>query len=154
MTSTEGSTVRFSSRTPVVRPAAIRRFARVLESKVSKGGYFDCLITSSHALRRMNRDWRGKDQVTDVLSFPVQDGLQRSRFLGDIAISEARARMQARAYGHSVETEIYILMLHGLLHLMGLDHETDSGRMARLERRFRGQLGLPVGLIERAAEAV
>jgi len=70
--------------------------------------------------------------------------------MGDIAVSAGRARAQAREYGHTIEQEIQILMLHGLLHLLGMDHETDGGRMARAEKRWRGALGLPNGLIERA----
>ncbi len=69
--------------------------------------------------------------------------------MGDIAISYARARVQARRFGHAPEDELRILMLHGVLHLVGLDHETDSGKMARAERRWRVRLGLPNGLIER-----
>jgi len=69
--------------------------------------------------------------------------------LGDIAISLPRARAQAHEFRHSTEREIQILMLHGLLHLLGLDHETDRGRMARVEKRWRVRLGLPNGLIER-----
>jgi probable rRNA maturation factor len=69
--------------------------------------------------------------------------------LGDIAISLGRARAQAREFGHTIEQEVQILMLHGVLHLMGHDHETDSGAMARAEKRWRAKLGLPNGLIER-----
>jgi rRNA maturation RNase YbeY len=69
--------------------------------------------------------------------------------LGDLAISLQRARAQARQFGHATETEIRVLMLHGLLHLLGLDHESDNGRMAKAERRWRTKLGLPGGLIER-----
>jgi len=70
-------------------------------------------------------------------------------FLGDIAISFARARAQARAFGHDTGQEVRVLMLHGLLHLLGMDHTADSGRMARAEKRWRARLGLPTGLIER-----
>ena len=70
-------------------------------------------------------------------------------FLGDIAISLGRARAQAREFGHSIEQEVQILMLHGVLHLCGHDHEADSGAMARAEKRWRAKLGLPNGLIER-----
>jgi probable rRNA maturation factor len=69
--------------------------------------------------------------------------------LGDIAISLPRARAQARQFGHSTESEIRILMLHGVLHLVGMDHAADAGRMARAEKRWRLRLGLPDGLIER-----
>jgi probable rRNA maturation factor len=71
--------------------------------------------------------------------------------LGDIAISAARARAQARDFGHSTEDEIRILMLHGVLHLLGMDHETDAGVMARAEKRWRARLGLPNGLIDRTS---
>jgi len=150
MSSSASSTIRFSPAQPRLRAAAIRHFARILEAEVTKGRYFDCIITTSRELRRLNRTWRGKDEVTDVLSFPVTGKIHEVRkFIGDIAISVARARAQARDYGHSAETEIYILMLHGVLHLMGLDHETDDGVMARTELRWRTRLGLPSGLIER-----
>jgi probable rRNA maturation factor len=150
MASSEGSTIRFSPAQPHLRAAAIRHFARILEADVAKGKHFDCLITTNRELRRLNRTWRGKDSATDVLSFPVFGTVHEVRnFIGDIAISVARARAQAREFGHTAETEIYILMLHGVLHLMGMDHETDDGRMARAERHWRARLGLPSGLIER-----
>ena len=69
--------------------------------------------------------------------------------LGDLAISLPRARAQAREFGHGTAEEIQILMLHGVLHLLGMDHETDRGRMARVEKRWRARLDLPNGLIER-----
>ena len=128
-----------------VRPRAVRLFARRLEREVAKGGRFDCLITGDAELRRLNLSFRGKDYATDVLSFPSAGG-----HLGDLAISAMRARAQAREFGHSTEDELRILMLHGVLHLLGHDHETDAGRMARMERRWRRELGLPNGLIERA----
>lgn len=135
-------------------------FARKLQREVSKGKAFDCLITGDAELRRLNREFRGKDYATDVLSFPTipshhQPTHGGARFslpfpsLGDLAISLARARSQAREFGHSTEQEVRILMLHGLLHLLGMDHETDTGKMARAEKRWRTQLGLPNGLIER-----
>ena len=129
----------------------LARFARKLETTVAQGLPFDCLITTDSELRRLNREFRGKDRVTDVLSFPaghVRNGGGSQR-LGDLAISIVRARVQAREFGHKLEQEIEILMLHGVLHLLGLDHETDAGRMARAEKRWRKRLGLPSGLIER-----
>ena len=166
MSSPEGSTVTFRRATAGVRPAVIRRFTRLLETDVAKGRAFDCLITGDAELRRLNSDFRGKDYATDVLSFPAagQDfrpGAAPAKnrrqagapapHLGDIAISTVRAREQARGLGHSVEDEVRILMLHGVLHLLGMDHETDSGRMARAERRWQTRLRLPGGLIERAS---
>jgi probable rRNA maturation factor len=86
-------------------------------------------------MRRVNRDFRGKDKTTDVLSFPgdPEDG----GHLGDILISVPTARRQAEAAGHPVERELKVLLLHGLLHCMGYDHETDDGAMERLERKLR-----------------
>jgi probable rRNA maturation factor len=131
-------------------------FARKLQEAVARGRAFDCLITGDAEMRRLNRDFRGKDYATDVLSFPAAPDAAPERnggpaMLGDLAISALRARAQAREFGHSAEDEVRILMLHGLLHLMGMDHETDQGNMARAERRWRRRLGLPGGLIERAA---
>jgi probable rRNA maturation factor len=145
MSSPEGSTVLFRRAAADVRPRAVSGFARKLEQQVAKGRPFDCLITGDAELRRLNREWRGKDYPTDVLSFP--DGVGGR--LGDLAISAMRARAQAREFGHSTEEEVRILMLHGVLHLLGMDHETDRGRMARAEKRWRRALGLPNGLIER-----
>ena len=104
-------------------------------------------------VRALNRQFRKKDQATDVLSFPAQ--ARRSRgaadpYLGDIVIAAGVARRQARQAGHPLQTELRILALHGLLHLLGYDHEHDDGRMARLERRLRVKGGLREGLIERA----
>ena len=120
-------------------------FARQLRDELAGGVSFQCLITNDGELRRLNRDFLGKDYPTDVLSFPEQgDG-----FLGELAISGDRAIEQAAGFGHSPEDEVRILMLHGVLHLMGYDHETDRGRMGRTESRWRRRLGLPAGLIER-----
>lgn len=88
------------------------------------------------------------DHATDVLSFPSSPG---DTSLGDIVIASGVARRQARAAGHALTVELKVLALHGLLHLLGYDHEIDDGRMARLERRLRRRHGLPAGLIERAA---
>jgi len=152
MSSPEGSTVLFRLVPPGVRPLALRRFARRLEREVCGGRSFTCLIAGDGELRRLNRDFRGKDYSTDVLSFPGQGGtgaFDFQSFLGDIAISRHRASAQAREFGHPPETEIRILMLHGVLHLLGMDHESDGGRMARAEKRWRARLHLPNGLIER-----
>jgi probable rRNA maturation factor len=141
---------------PDVSPRAAARFARRLEREVAKGRSFDCLITGDAELRRLNREWRGKDYATDVLSFPCSAGPWPARsqgmalrHIGDLAISVMRARAQAREFGHSTGQEVNVLMLHGVLHLLGMDHETDGGRMARAERRWRRAFGLPAGLIER-----
>jgi len=154
MPSPEGSSVRFRRVPASLRRAPIERFARTLQKEIAKGRPFDILIAGDVELRRLNRDFRGQDYTTDVLSFPSQPRRGAFRagsgaFLGDIAISLGRARAQAREFGHTIEREVQILMLHGVLHLMGHDHESDSGAMARAEKRWRAKLGLPNGLIER-----
>jgi probable rRNA maturation factor len=146
MSSPEGSTVNFRRVPATLRRRSIENFARKLEAEVSKGRAFDTLITGDAEIRRLNRDFRGQDYPTDVLSFPSGDPAVS---LGDLAISLNRARAQARQFGHTVEQEIEILMLHGLLHLLGFDHEADSGLMARAEKRWRARLALPNSLIER-----
>jgi probable rRNA maturation factor len=103
-------------------------------------------VTGDAELRRLNREFLGKDHATDVLSFP--DG---GDSLGDIAISRQRAQAQAAEFGHSLMEELQVLLLHGVLHLTGLDHEADSGEMERIEKRWRVKLGLPSSLIERTA---
>ena len=104
-------------------------------------------------MRVLNRQFRGKDAVTDVLSFPAGPSTSLRAgtrgFLGDIVIAAGVAKRQARAAGHRIQTEIRVLALHGLLHLLGYDHEADDGKMARAEARLRKKAGLPMGLIER-----
>jgi len=121
----------------------VTRFAGRLRLEVAEGRAFTCLLTDDRELRRLNREFLGKDYPTDVLSFPEDGGL------GEMAISAERAVAQAAEQGHSTEEELSILMLHGLLHLMGMNHVGDRGKMARAERRWREKLGLPDGLIER-----
>jgi probable rRNA maturation factor len=123
-----------------VRRPPLRDFLTDLETRVGRGLTVTCLITTDAELRRLNRQFRGKNYATDVLSFPPDE----------MAISLDRAAAQAKELGHSLDEELRILMLHGMLHLCGLDHETDSGKMLRVEKRWRKQLGLPAGLIERA----
>ena len=96
-------------------------------------------------VRALNYRYRRKDRVTDVLSFVAEE----RGALGDVVIAAGLAARQARQAGHSLAVELRVLALHGLLHLLGYDHETDDGRMARLERRLRRKGGLVEGLIER-----
>jgi probable rRNA maturation factor len=128
--------------------AQLRHTAETLSTRVAGGLGFSCFIATGEALRILNRDFRGKDESTDVLSFP---SAMAPGFAGDLAISIEHARAQARALGHSVEQEIGVLMLHGVLHLMGMDHETDRGQMRRSEARWRKALALPMSLTERAS---
>ena len=134
-------------------PSGLRRglleaFAQQLRTHVTSGRWFQCLIADDCELQRLNRDFLGKDYPADVLSFPAA---QSAETLGEIAISYQRAREQACAFGHSIKDEVCILMLHGVLHLMGMDHERDRGAMARAEIAWRNKLGLPASLIERVS---
>ena len=139
-------------------------------------GRVSIAVVSDRRIRALNRTYRRKDSVTDVLSFPVESPpqssppqrTQRTRrrkpvlasvssassvvesFLGEIVIARGVARRQARAAGHSELTELRVLALHGLLHLLGYDHERDAGRMRGVEERLRRKGGLRQGLIERA----
>ncbi|MGH9458536.1 MAG: rRNA maturation RNase YbeY [Thermoanaerobaculia bacterium] len=94
------------------------------------------------AMTELNRRWRAKRKTTDVLTFPAESAPGATAPLGDIVISIDQAKRQARAEGHSLATEVRYLLLHGLLHAFGWDHETDSGEMNALELALRGRLGL------------
>ena len=116
-------------------------------------------LVSDGRIRALNRTYRRKDYATDVLSFPANVPSARPASpappapdgeLGDIVIARGVARRQAREAGHSERTELKVLALHGLLHLLGYDHERDNGRMRRVERRLLRQGGVGGGLIERA----
>jgi probable rRNA maturation factor len=113
----------------------------------TRGQVTIALVTDA-VMRRLNRQYRGADKATDVLSFPA-DASPKTEFLGDLAIARGVAARQARAQGHSTRVEIRVLALHGLLHLLGYDHEVDAGEMARLEERLRRRAGVPSGLIGR-----
>lgn len=145
-------------RTPATLDRSLlESFAETLRARVAGGRLFHFRITNDKELQTLNREFRKKDYATDVLSFPHAEEARADRksapqYMGDVAISWQRARAQAGEWGHSIEDEIRILMLHGLLHLRGMDHEGDSGAMARTEQRWRRKFGLPAGLIERVAE--
>lgn len=140
----------FAVATPGVNRRALREFVRRLREDVAGGRPFCCRITTDREVRDLNRRFLGDDRPTDVLSFPSGEGAGP---LGDIAIAYPYARRQAAALGHGVETELRVLLLHGVLHLLGYDHETDGGRMRRIEQQWRRRLGLPHGLISRAGKA-
>jgi probable rRNA maturation factor len=140
-------------------------------------GVLTVALISDGRIRDLNRRYRGKDYATDVLSFPASARMTAARApgrrpakarlhanpefrtpnpeaaLGDVVIARQVARRQARAAGHDELTELKILSLHGLLHLLGYDHEHDEGRMLRIEQRLRRKGGLREGLIERARPA-
>jgi probable rRNA maturation factor len=136
------------------KPALTRFFNRARQA-VGLTGDVEVLLTSDAELKRLNRSFRGKNKATDVLSFPAfvpegfPAGFPVSDTAGDLAISLETAARQAAAFGHSLDDEVRVLLLHGLLHLSGLDHETDSGEMAAREAELRDQLRLPNGLIAR-----
>ena len=125
----------------------VELFAASVQRRVAGGRTFSVLLTDDAEMRRLNRRFRGKNKPTDVLSFPAAP--LPNGPLGDIAISVDHARAQARGFGHPVAAEVSILLLHGVLHLTGMDHETDAGEMRAAESRWRKKLGLPGGLIER-----
>jgi probable rRNA maturation factor len=126
-----------------VRQADLGRFAGRAQKLAGIPGTVDVLIADNRRLRALNRRFRGKNAPTDVLSFPHAAG-------GDIAISAEIALENAGRYRHSPAAELKILILHGMLHLAGHDHEHDDGQMARIEARLRAQLKLPSSLISRA----
>jgi probable rRNA maturation factor len=112
-----------------------------------------CLVDDAQ-MARWNRAYRGKSKATDVLSFPANgagrgrrslaasNGFPHEPYLGDIAIAPAVAKRNARALGRSLDEELRVLILHGVLHLLGYDHETDNGQMERFELKLRARLGL------------
>jgi probable rRNA maturation factor len=120
---------------------SLESFAEILQARVARGRAFHCRITNDAELQTLNRQFLNKDYPTDVLTFPSE---------GDIAISLQRAQAQAREWHHSTEDEIRILLLHAVLHLLGMDHETDRGQMKRREQIWRRKLNLPNALVERA----
>ncbi len=143
-----------NSRLPAAR--TLTRFLTAAQAAVRLKGEVTVLLTTDAAIRKLNRRFRGKDEATDVLSFAAEGpfpGSSAEEIAGDLAISVPAALRQAAEQGHSLSTEIKVLILHGLLHLAGGDHEADAGQMARRERLLRGRLGLPQGLIERAKTA-
>jgi len=101
-------------------------------------------LISDAAMARLNQTFRNKRGPTDVLSFPANGARPKrsAQYLGDIAISPETARRNARQFSRTFPVEMRILILHGMLHLAGFDHETDHGEMDRLERRLRRRLGV------------
>jgi probable rRNA maturation factor len=141
----------FRKRIAGLSSSTLERFVLRARRAVPVRDPVNVLVTSSSELRTLNRRFRGMDKSTDVLSFPSPSegrGEVRSS-AGDVAISADIARENARRLGHSIADEIKILVLHGILHLAGFDHEHDHGEMAREESRLRQQLRLETGLIER-----
>ena len=136
--------------------AGLARWLREVAPPAARGSATIALVSDA-VVRRLNRRFRGVDRVTDVLSFAVPVGApdwrprSEERWLGDIVIALGVARHQAKAAGHHLRMELRVLALHGLLHLLGYDHEADAGQMARLEARLRRRGRLSSGLLERAS---
>jgi probable rRNA maturation factor len=136
--------------------AGLERFLLCARRAAGLKGTVNLVVTSSAEVRSLNRQFRGKNKETDVLSFPANSQQTISmttpealRLAGEIAISAEVAKQSAALRGHSAADEVKILALHGILHLAGFDHERDNGQMERRERRLRRALRLPAGLIER-----
>ncbi len=134
-----------------VSEAALQRFVTAARRAARVAGDVHVLVISPRRMQTLNRQFRGKDKPTDVLSFPALPEVARD-FAGDIVICGNIAAANARRLKHDVAQEVKVLVLHGVLHLAGYDHESDNGEMARLEQRLRKQLGLRDGLIERSAK--
>ena len=132
---------------------ALNRFVLRARKAVGVPGQVNLLVTSSAAVRALNRQFRRQNKATDVLSFPftspTPESRTRPKLAGEIAISADIALQNSARLGHPVAQEIKILALHGILHLAGFDHERDNGEMARKEATLRRALRLPAALIER-----
>ena len=120
-----------------VRPARLRRLLEGAAQALGVSGEVALVLTRDPAVRALNARYRGKDKTTDVLSFPGPGGTVG---LGDIVVSVDTAERNARRFGRSLQRELDVLALHGFLHVLGYDHETDDGTMDRLERRLRRKL--------------
>ena len=143
----------FSKPVPGLSQATLVRFLSRARKATKLDGRVNVLVTDDAQMRQLNRRFRKKDKPTDVLSFPAASaGMADSsvRLAGELAISLNIAKANAAQLGHPLAAEIKILVLHGLLHLAGYDHETDDGKMARKELCLRKELGLPESLIERS----
>ena len=131
-----------------------RELARFLADaceRIGIEGEVTVLLTTDERMRALNQTFRRKNKSTDVLSFPPAEVIVAGQPVvgGDLAISAQIALEQAASYGHTLMAEVKILMLHGLLHLAGMDHEQDQGSMRRRESRLRREYGLPAGLLQR-----
>ena len=127
----------------------LNRFLAEATAALGLAGDVSVLLTGDEQLRAMNLQFRGVDKPTDVLSFPALPEAANGAQGGDLAISLDTAAIQAADHGHTLQMEVKVLILHGLLHLAGYDHERDRGQMRRRETLLRKQFALPSGLVER-----
>ncbi len=130
-----------------LRKPELSRFLLRAKKAVGLQGDVTALLCGDTRIRQLNRDFRGKNKATDVLSFLA--GENAGDTAGDLAISVETAAKQAARHGHDLSTELRVLMLHGMLHLAGFDHESDTGEMQQHEATLRDRFKLPGGLIER-----
>jgi len=130
--------------------AGLARFLNRARAAAGIEGEVHVLLAGDATLRRLNRQFRGKNEATDVLSFPA-GGDAGLGVAGDLAISLETAARQAARFGHSLRDEVRVLLLHGVLHLAGFDHEADAGEMAEREAELRRELGVAEGMIARVA---
>jgi probable rRNA maturation factor len=130
-----------------LRAPGLGRWLEATAPRTARGSVVVALASDAR-VRQLNARYRAKNSPTDVLSFAAEE----PGFLGEIVIASGVARRQARQAGHPIQVELRVLALHGLLHLLGYDHERDDGRMARVERRLRRKGGLREGLIERGRQ--
>lgn len=138
-----------------ITKASVARFVQLARAAIGLEGEVYVLLGDDATLRRLNKSFRGVNKATDVLSFPagastVFFGEPGAGLAGDLAVSLETAARQAKRFDHTLRDEVRILLLHGLLHLAGYDHEQDSGEMAARESELRQELGLPESLIARA----
>ena len=143
------STIIMKRKVPGLSERSLTEFVAKAIRAAGLRGSITVLLTNSREMRNLNERFRGKDYSTDVLSFPPPNFVEG--FAGDIAISLNVAGQNARTLGHSLADEVRILVLHGVLHLAGYDHEGDDGEMVAKESRLGRRLGLPSSLIERNA---
>jgi probable rRNA maturation factor len=146
-----------SSLSAITKPTVARFLARA-QKAIGFAGEVHVLLADDATLKRLNKTFRGKNKATDVLSFPAGPSTvffgepEGPELVGDLAVSLETAARQAARFGHTLADEVRILLLHGLLHLAGFDHENDSGEMAAREAELRHRLGLPTGLIARVVK--
>ena len=134
-----------------LRKRELSSFLTTAASAAKLKGQMCVLLTTDAAVRDLNLRFRRKNKATDVLSFPAAEAFGKAaQIAGDLAISLETAARQAEAFGHPLETEVKVLILHGILHLAGMDHEADTGQMARRESALRKRFDLPAGLIQRS----
>lgn len=147
--STRARLVIFQKRIAGLSELALDRFLSRVRLATGLKGTVNVLVTSSAEMKSLNGRFRKLDKPTDVLSFEADEHAPK-QLAGEIAICGEIAAQNARRLGHSTADEVKILVLHGVLHLCGYDHETDGGEMARREELMRAKLRLPSGLIERS----